>query len=576
MMSRDSHEVGVDSLVVLFDRRARHNADRVALQVKRKGVWQPITWREYLAAAQTATAALAELGVGAGTRLTLATHPCPQALYVEMAAQALGAKLFVVDPAAPAAQLERRLAATSTDVLVGADETTLGRLPEWAGSEAAQHVTYPELFQQPSGDGAAETWTKLLAAGPADVGGVFCSAGTTGPVRALEMTSAALVTAWHSFCQTYAVTVGDRIIAGATTRATLHRSAALTLPVLSGATLYFREHLQSVEAAAREIGPTVVVSLPSEWQARADSFERRFGDARGPGRLAIKWLLPVVESDRPRKSGRGLRSLLTEGLVRRPIRRQLGWGKVRIACVGGATMRTGLAARWARLGMTLHQFYAVADAGTLVALESPARRGQGSVDGWLTPTSGRIVASDSPGTAITVTVRGGIGTSGTGDVGDVDPDGRVRAIAREVDLAVDSSGVVLNLGDVEFWAGRQATVTRCLVCVRTGDELAGLIELDEEALRDMRADDQAETEVPTATPTSWETTVAHEVAQLIAHLNEWLAERTALRVSTLKVVTVGRDGRLVSETGDPCRHEIAAACADGTVAIHEMSGGGTT
>jgi long-chain acyl-CoA synthetase len=563
-------DVDTDSLVTLFDRRARHGARRVALRVKRKGIWQPITWQDYLTAAQTAAAALTELGVGAGTRVTLATHPCPQALYVEMAAQALGARLSVVDPAAPAAQLERRLRASPTDVFVGADRTTAETLPGWFAADITTHASYREVFAKPAGDIDA-AWTKLLSVRSADVAGVFCSAGTTGPLRAVEVSSATLVSAWQFFCDTYVLTQRDRVIAGATSRVSMHRAAALTIPVLSGATLYFRERLQPFDAAAREVGPTVVLALPSEWQSRANSFERRIGDATGLGRLVIKWLLPPAHDDHP--AAGGIRGGLAEVLVRWPIRRQLGWGKVRIACVGGAARRAGLTRRWSRLGITLRQVYSVTDAGSLVACEPVV--GVGGPDGWMAPVPGRSVLSESAGSRVALELAIGAPDADrprirSGDVGEVDPDGRVRSVARAGDLVTDSRGTCVDLNDVEWSANEQATVAACLLAPLALDELTGLVELDEKALRDLRADELAD---PAATATDWNSMVDREVARVIDRLDEWLAERCALRVTGLRVVGGAEAKQLVSETGDPCRREIAAAGAGKAIAVHEMSGG---
>ena len=64
--------------------------DRVALQEKRYGIWQPITWAEYHARVRRFAQGLAGMGFERGEVLAILGDNRPEWLIAELAAQSLG------------------------------------------------------------------------------------------------------------------------------------------------------------------------------------------------------------------------------------------------------------------------------------------------------------------------------------------------------------------------------------------------------------------------------------------------------------------------------------------------------
>src|SRR5260370_4022963 len=71
--------------------RARRRGAQVALREKKYGIWQEVTWREYAAHVRAVALGLERLGVRPGDTLAVISGNRPAWLYVELAAQSIGA-----------------------------------------------------------------------------------------------------------------------------------------------------------------------------------------------------------------------------------------------------------------------------------------------------------------------------------------------------------------------------------------------------------------------------------------------------------------------------------------------------
>ena len=71
--------------------QARRLGPRVALREKRYGIWQEVTWQQYAARVRAASLGLAACGLGRGDTVAVLSGNRPAWLYVELAAQSIGA-----------------------------------------------------------------------------------------------------------------------------------------------------------------------------------------------------------------------------------------------------------------------------------------------------------------------------------------------------------------------------------------------------------------------------------------------------------------------------------------------------
>src|SRR5574337_884529 len=91
-----------DTLPALLLRHAADTPDGIAHWVKRRGLWQRISWRRAARRTARAVAALAAAGVAPGDRVMLIGDPEPELHWAAWAVMALGASVVALDPAAKA------------------------------------------------------------------------------------------------------------------------------------------------------------------------------------------------------------------------------------------------------------------------------------------------------------------------------------------------------------------------------------------------------------------------------------------------------------------------------------------
>ena len=85
------------SLPALLIRNAEQFGDgRVALREKEFGIWQSVTWRQYLEHVRDFSLGLISLGLRPGETLGIIGDNRPEWVYAELAAQAAGAVPFCI------------------------------------------------------------------------------------------------------------------------------------------------------------------------------------------------------------------------------------------------------------------------------------------------------------------------------------------------------------------------------------------------------------------------------------------------------------------------------------------------
>jgi long-chain acyl-CoA synthetase len=229
------------------------------------------------------------------------------------------------------------------------------------------------------------------------------------------------------------------------------QSMATFVPPMLGGTVVFSHGYSPVEIV-RQIKTrrvSVLVSVPKVLDVLRDHVERVFPDTSGPDPLVGKhW------------AWRWWRY--------RRVHRMLGW-KFWCLVVGAAPLEPALEAFWRKLGFLVVQGYGLTETAPIVTLNHPLRASRGTVG---TPIAGVEVRIAPDGEIL---VRGdnvtsgyytaeGAGTSGaaeanraaftdgwfhTGDIGELDPSGRLLIKGRKKEMIVTPQGLNVFPEDVE-------------------------------------------------------------------------------------------------------------------------------
>jgi carnitine-CoA ligase len=185
---RGPADFGVDSFTVpaVLDRRAEQHPDRVMMSIA--GV--DVTFEQMRQRSRAAASMLAGLGVGRGDCVALFTATCPEWVYFWLGAARIGAVSAAVNAANKGDFLLHTLRLSRAKVVL-TDVERRPRVDEVAGrldtviDVVVQDDSLTVALCSPADHAVADS-----PAGPADVGVLFYTSGTTGP-------SKAVATTWH-------------------------------------------------------------------------------------------------------------------------------------------------------------------------------------------------------------------------------------------------------------------------------------------------------------------------------------------------------------------------------------------
>src|SRR4030042_414256 len=83
---------------LLIENARKHGSEKVALREKEFGIWQSVSWAEYLANVQDLALGLVALGYEPGDKLAILGDNRPEWLYSELAIQSLGGAAVGIFP----------------------------------------------------------------------------------------------------------------------------------------------------------------------------------------------------------------------------------------------------------------------------------------------------------------------------------------------------------------------------------------------------------------------------------------------------------------------------------------------
>ncbi|MGH8900981.1 MAG: AMP-binding protein [Egibacteraceae bacterium] len=364
---------------------AARAGDRVALQEKRYGIWQPITWRRYYERVRDFAHGLAELGVEAGEVVAVLGDNRPEWLIAEFAAQSLGACVVGIYPTSVGEEIRHILTDGQVRVVVAEDQEQVDKLVDvWdeigtlstlvfydpRGLERYDR-TYLVEFCEVEARGrevaaARPGWLdEQIAAGRSDDIALICpTSGTTGRPKLAMLSHANLLALGHSFMEVDPIGPDDRYVSFLPFAWIGEQMVAVACGMQAGFTTSFCEEAATVRADLREIGPDVLFSPPRIWEDMVADVQVRLGEADVLKRTVFGWghRVGARVADRrargqPVSVGLRIFHRLADWAALRPVRDQLGLARIRHCYTGGAPLGPDVFRFFHALGVNLKQIY---------------------------------------------------------------------------------------------------------------------------------------------------------------------------------------------------------------------------
>jgi len=367
-----------------------HNAerfgDRVAFREKEFGIWQEITWRQYLDHARACALGLEALGLGRGDVIMLIGDNRPELFYLALGAQALGAVSCGMYQDSLAEQLAQLIDFSGARFIFCEDQEQTDkvlemtpRLPQveriivedWRGMWR-YHQPQLTVFHDLEALGREahardpQRFATLVAEGRADDMALLCqTSGTTAMPKLAMLSHRNLLSQAENFLAVERhIGPRDEFVSYLPFAWIGEQMISYSLHQRVGFTVNFPEEPETAQRDFREIGPHFTFAPARIYEGLHSAVSVRILDA-GPLRQALygaamRFGIRCVELEAEGRSLAAWRRLirgLCSWTVYRPILDKLGMTRMKVAWNGGASLGPDYHKFFRALGLNLKQIY---------------------------------------------------------------------------------------------------------------------------------------------------------------------------------------------------------------------------
>ncbi|MBI2466241.1 MAG: AMP-binding protein [Candidatus Rokubacteria bacterium] len=470
---------GARTLPELFLRQVERQGDRLALRHKAYGIWHRVSWSEYAREVRRVAAGLLASGLRRRENVAILGENRPEWLYCHVGAMSAGGVTCGIYPTSSPEQLRYLLDHSEARVLFleneeqlekalqVAAETRVERIVVWDakglwGFSDDRVVFFDDFLKQ--GERLLEREpgrleAALAAIRPEDTAMIIYTSGTTGPPKGAMLSHQNILWLTNALLSANELTPEDEAVSYLPFAHIYENLISVFQAIHVGYAVSFAESLDTLFQNLREISPTYFGSVPRIWEKLASAVELRMDDSTWLKRSLYRLAVMVGR--------RYARARLVEGgasvwlaaayrlaywIVLKPLKRQLGFDRIRIAVCGAAPASPELFEYYHALGIPLIEGYGQTESTGVISINRMDRPRVGTVG---EPIAGIEVALADDGeiltrgphvfkgyfkdpelTAQTIDREGWLHT---GDVGAWE-DGYLKILDRKKDIIINAYG----------------------------------------------------------------------------------------------------------------------------------------
>jgi long-chain acyl-CoA synthetase len=467
-----------DTLPKLLRERAGFHPGKVALREKEFGIWQRVTWAEYLGHARRFCLGLAALGVSRGDKVAILSENRREWLYAELGAMAAGAVGVGVYPTSPANEVRYVVDHSEAVAVVAEDQEQVDKILS-VELPRARHVIVPEprglrRYRDPrlvsfeevealGGRHEAEhpgLFDELVSATRADdLAFLIYTSGTTGFPKGAMISHRNVLAQARAVAEATGLGATDSVVSYLPLCHVAEQIFSVFLPLWLGMTVNFAESLRTIQEDLREIAPTVFLGVPRIWEKLQASILVKIQET-GPLR---RWLF-----ERALRHGRGLTGRTLGGrrtgpidlglrglfhlLVARALQNFVGLRRARLTFSAAAAVSPEVLLFFHAIGIPVREGYGMTECTGFSFVQREGEIRLGTVGRAIPGLEFRLAADgellkrgegvflgyfkDEKATAETIRD----GWLHSGDVAALDPDGQLRIVDRKKAIFVTAGG----------------------------------------------------------------------------------------------------------------------------------------
>jgi long-chain acyl-CoA synthetase len=517
-MGQTAGNVTGKTLGQFFLDRVAERGDRVALREKDYGIWQRVTWNEYLGHVKRFALGLKALGLTRGDHLAIVAENCREWLYADIATICLGGVTVGVYPTSPYPEVHYVVKHSDSRFVVCEDQEQTDKILEVIGDlpEVVKIIVmdmkglrhYPKdrimSFEEVEALGAElegerpGLFLEEVAQGrPEEVAIMVYTSGTTGPPKGAMISHANVEAMTAATAQAIGASENDTVVSYLPLCHVAERIFSLFLPLYLGSTVNFAENVGTIQSDLREIGPTVFLGVPRIWEKLQSSILIKIKDSTALKRWLFKRALAAGHAAAERRlnqlplgAGLALAEFAAYWLVLRSLQNYVGLRRVRFCFSAAATISPDVLRFFHDLGIRVKEGYGMTESTGLSFIHMGEDIRMGTVgkpipgiefklaaDGELLKKGQSIFVGyyRNPEATANTVIDGWLHT---GDVAELTPHGHLRIVDRKKDLIITSGGKNISPSEIENALKVSPYINEAIVVGDGRNYLAALIQID--------------------------------------------------------------------------------------------------
>ncbi len=374
-----------DTLPHLLAANARKfGRNKVALREKEFGIWQSVTWQEYLDHVRDLALGLVTLGCRPGDTLAILGDNRPEWLYCELSVQSIGGAAVGIFPDSVIDQVEYIINHCDAAFLMVEDQEQVDKFLRIKDRcPKIRHVLVDDIkgmryYDDPvliPLDKVRETgrdlgqrepelyWTYLDKVTSETTAVIAYTSGTTGLPKGAMLTHRNMVKMAENQDRIDPAFSSDNHVSFLPLPWVGEQMVAVSWNLYKGFTVNFPEKLETVPENIREIGPQILFAPPRHWEKICSDIQVRIQDASWIKRVFYRMCMPLGYKLAERRLA-GKTGVLTAALetvcyflMFRSLKNYFGMGNLRNVYTGGAALGPEIFNLFQALGVNIKQVY---------------------------------------------------------------------------------------------------------------------------------------------------------------------------------------------------------------------------
>jgi long-chain acyl-CoA synthetase len=504
-----------NNLVSLFLSRADSQGNKPFLWTKRSGSWRNLSWSEAASQVCLVAESLRRLGLSDGDRVMLVSENRPEWCLADlgiMAAGCITVPAYTTNTERDHTHVLENSGARA--VIVSDAKLANPLLPAVLRADSAAHVvSFEPLRQKQAGDTEFHEWASLLEGNPQtaraqvedrvsrigreDMACIIYTSGTGGAPRGVMQHHGMILRNVDGAARVIAEDFGwdDEIFLSFLPLSHAYEhTGGQYLPIGLGAQIYYAEGLEKLASNIEEVRPTIMVVVPRLFEVLRARIMKQI---EKQGRLATFLMdRAMAIGERKARGRKRLRDRPLDYIIGRALRpriRQRFGGRIKALVSGGAPLNPDVGIFFDAMGLTMLQGYGQTEAGPIISCNRPSVGLKMDTVG--PPLRGVEVKIAEDGEIL---VAGEFVMEGywrnepesrrvlkqgwlhTGDIGHLDPMGRIVITDRKNDMIVNDKGDNVAPQKVEGMLTLQPEIAQAMVVGDKRPYIVGLIVPDAE------------------------------------------------------------------------------------------------